>query len=81
MGPISEKPFTRPVNGSPAYAGECVRHKGNWYRLSHWSSCYADHDVVAESVVHGQVHAQLSDPAVERMPGAVRVGTPKERVE
>jgi hypothetical protein len=30
---------------------------------------YADHDLVARSGVNGQVHAQLGDPAVERMPG------------
>jgi hypothetical protein len=32
-----------------------------------------DHDVVAESVVLGQVHAQLGDPAVERIPGSIWV--------
>ena len=38
-------------------------------------------DVVEESGVNGQVHAQLGDPAIERMPGADWAGAPQERVE
>jgi hypothetical protein len=45
-------------------------------------SRYAGRDVVAESGVDGQVHAQLGDPAVERMPGASFCGvTPQKRFQ
>jgi CubicO group peptidase (beta-lactamase class C family) len=54
---------------------ECVR-------CSHArAAVVADHDVVADSGVNGQVHAYLRDSAVERMPGAAWVCTPQERVE
>jgi hypothetical protein len=41
----------------------------------------ADDDVVTDSRVDGPVHAQLGDPAVERMPGAVWAGPSQEGVE
>ena len=51
------------------------------FARSRRGGCYADHAVVAESGVNGQVHTQLGDPAVERMPVAVRIGAPQKRVE
>ena len=43
-------------------------HHASWLRAC---GDYADYDVVADSRVNGQVHAQLSDPAVEWMPSAI----------
>jgi hypothetical protein len=59
-----------------------VRHKGYWYRWSRERGSDADRDVAAAgSGINGQMHAQLGDPAVERLPGAAWVGTPQDRVE
>ena len=43
------------------------------HRPSGGCGCDTDHGVVAESVVLGQVHAQLGDPAVVRIPGSIWV--------
>jgi Asparagine synthase len=52
-----------------------------WLKHAHGGGGDTDRNLVAGSGFDGQVQAQFGDPAVERMPGAVRIGAPEERVE